>query len=141
MSHQSQCVVFSLIFLSFFNPLFQSGSGQPFPQQPPVTKQTTAQQTGGKKPDKQPQPSGDPTQTEILKQYPHIPPPTPTQTADQAQQDKNKNIFGQKLPAGSDINFSYDRVEDKGDITTMDGYVDVTFGSFRLQADKVIFNK
>jgi len=141
MSHQSHCLVFSLIFLSFLNPL-QSGSGILFPQTPPtIAKQT--QQTGNKKPDQQPQqPQGDPKQTEILKQYPHIPPPTPTtQTPDQEPTGKGKTGFGQRLPTGSDINTSYDRVEKKGDITTMTGYVDITFGLYRLQADSVVFNE
>ena len=139
MSHQSHCLVFSLIFLSLLNPL-QSGSGLLF-QSPPITKQTSTQQNGDKKSDKQPQPTNDPKQTDILKQYPHVPPPTPTQTGDQEQPGKSKSPFGQKLPAGSEINFSYDRVEKKGDITTFDGYVDVTFGSYRLQADKVVWNE
>src|SRR5258708_3894370 len=141
MSHQSQCLVFSLIFLSLLNPL-QSGSGILFPQtQPTVAKQT--QQSGNKKPDQQPQqPQGDPKQTDILKQYPHIPPPTPTtQTPDQEPSPKGKTPFGQKLPTGSEINIYYDHADKHGDVTNLEGYVDITFGSYRLQADKVTFNE
>src|SRR5882724_9823097 len=114
MSHQSHCLVLSLVFLSFLNPL-QSGSGIVFPQsQQSATKQSTTQQTGGKKTDKQsqtqqtPPAKGDPAQTDILKQYPHVPPPTPTtQNDNQEQPDKVKTGFGQKLPAGSEVKFSY----------------------------------
>ena len=113
MSLQSQCLVFSLIFLSLTDPLQSlqagltglAGVGPLIEQRQTSTAQNTGQQTGNKKPDKQTQtqgqqaPPSDPKQVDILKRYPRVPPPTTTpqtgatQTSDQEQPKKDKGIF------------------------------------------------
>src|SRR5581483_249918 len=140
MSPQSPYLVISLIFLSFVNQiqparvLFFLQSSQS------TTKQTSKQDQTQKPQTTSTQGEQKPSTTDILKQYPHIPTPTvdDIQKGAQTPPDRNKTNLGQKL--SGEINIYYDRLVKQGDVTTVEGNVDVTFGVYRIQADRVTYD-
>lgn len=148
MSLQSHSLVLSLIFLFLISPV-QSGTGLRFlqlpqtgtqqdekqKQQSPPPNQTTGQGSGQTDPKKS---------TDILKQYPHVPPPPPIDEIKKGEQEppnRNKQNIGQKFPSGSEATIDADSLRKEGDLIIAEGYVNVKFGTYRLQADRVTVNE